>query len=119
VDLAAAIGMTFPGWLWPQRFAAPFQRGRAKLAYEMRAGAPLMAGWAVLLWADRRPMERQGVLPITVAPVLAGLLANDALAVRAKQVAPAGVLPTRVLQMALLVLFGWSYRYASRAQTRG
>jgi hypothetical protein len=98
---------------------APFQRGRAKLADEMRAGALLMAGWAVLLWADRWPMERQEVLPITMAPVLAELLANDALAVRAKQVAPANVLPTRVLQMALLVLVGWSYGDAPRAQTRG
>jgi len=45
----------------------------------MRTGAPLMAGWTVLLlWADRQPLERRGVLPITVLPVIAGLMANDA-----------------------------------------
>jgi hypothetical protein len=31
VDLAAAIGMAFPGRLWPLRFAAQLQRGHAKL----------------------------------------------------------------------------------------
>jgi hypothetical protein len=71
------------------------------------------------VWAGRRPMQRKGVLAIAMASVLVGLLANDALAVRAKRVAPASVLPTRVLQMALLVLFGWSYGNARRAQTRG
>jgi hypothetical protein len=37
------------------------------------------------LWADHRPLQRRGVLPITVAPVIAGLIANDTHAVRAGQ----------------------------------
>jgi hypothetical protein len=42
--------------------------------YAMAFGAALMAGWTVLLvWADRKPMERRGVLPITVFPVIVGL----------------------------------------------
>jgi hypothetical protein len=74
-----------------------------------RAGAPLMAGWTVLLpWADRRPLERRGVLPITVIPVIAGLTANDANAVRAGRLSGAGVAPVRALQLALGGLFAYS-----------
>jgi hypothetical protein len=45
-------------------------------AYGLAYGAPLMAGWTVLLiWADRKPLERKGVLLITVAPVVIGYAA--------------------------------------------
>lgn len=37
--------------------------------------ASLMAGWtALLLWADRKPLERRGILLLTLLP-LAGILA--------------------------------------------
>lgn len=40
----------------------------------MGIGASLMAGWTVLLaWTLRKPIERRGVMILTVAPVLAGL----------------------------------------------
>src|SRR5208283_3709686 len=43
--------------------------------YAMMVGASLMLGWTVLLiWADRRPVERKGVLLITAVPVVAGLM---------------------------------------------
>ncbi len=68
-----------------------------------------MAGWTVLLtWADRRPLERRGVLPITIVPVIAGLVANDAHAVRAGQLFGRGVAPVRTLQLALVGLFAYS-----------
>jgi hypothetical protein len=39
--------------------------------FAMAYGAALMAGWTVLLlWADRRPTERRGVLVITAIPVV-------------------------------------------------
>lgn len=75
----------------------------------MRTGAPLMAGWTVLLlWADRRPLERRGLLPITVVPVIAGLMANDAHAVSAGQLSGRSVAPVRALQLALVGLFAYS-----------
>jgi hypothetical protein len=44
----------------------------AKLALYM--GASLMFGWTILLiWADRKPLERKGILLITVFPVITGL----------------------------------------------
>lgn len=42
--------------------------------YAMAVGAALMAGWTVLLlWADRRPVERRTVLLLTLCPVMVGL----------------------------------------------
>lgn len=42
--------------------------------YAQAFASALMAGWTVLLiWADRKPMERRGILPITVFPVVVGL----------------------------------------------
>ena len=85
VDALAAVGMAVPALYGPTlRFDREFRRDRPEFSYALRTGAPLMAGWTVLLlWADRKPLERRGVLPITVAPVIAGLMANDAHAVRA------------------------------------
>jgi hypothetical protein len=73
------------------------------------AGAPLMAGWTVLLlWADRRPVERKDVVAMTAVPVV-GLMANDAWAVRKGQVDARSVLPVRALQSGLLALFAASH----------
>lgn len=98
------------------RFSRSFRRTGPEFAYALRSGAPLMSGWtALLLWADRRPLERRGVLPITIAPVLAGLIANDAHAVRAGHLSGRGVVAVRSLQLGLGALFGYSYLKARRA----
>ena len=49
--------------------------------YANALGAPLMIGWTVLLiWADRRPIERKEIILITLFPVITGLiLANTTL----------------------------------------
>ncbi len=50
--------------------------------YAMGMGAALMFGWtALLLWADRRPIERRDVLALTVVPVIVGLAVNEAFGV--------------------------------------
>jgi hypothetical protein len=118
VDGLATVGMIFPARLWTAGFRAPFDRNRPELAYGMRAAAPLMAGWTILLlWADQRPLERQDVVAMTAVPVVAGLMVGDIAAVRAGHVAARSILPTRVLQSALLALFAVSYALG-RAATR-
>ena len=128
VDALATVSMIFPRRLWSLRFMDPFDRSGAELGYGMRAGAPLMAGWTVLLlWADRRPVERKDVIAMTAVPVVAGLMANDAWAVRKGQVDARSVLPVRALQSGLLALFAASYvravladrKQASRYLNRG
>ena len=117
VDALAATGMVHPRLYGPTlRFDRRFRRTGPEFTYAMRAGAPLMAGWTVLLmWADRRPLDRRGVLPITVLPVIAGLMANDAHAVRLGHLSGRSVAPVRALQLALVALFGYSLKRAHGA----
>jgi hypothetical protein len=43
--------------------------------YALGLGASLMLGWSFLLiWADRKPLERKGVILLTVFPVITGLI---------------------------------------------
>ena len=47
----------------------PSRMGETELRYAMGLGAALMFGWtALLLWAWRAPMERRGVLLLTIFP---------------------------------------------------
>ena len=118
VDAVAALGMVVPALYGPTlRFGRGFRRDRPEFAFALRAGAPLMAGWTVLLlWADRKPLERRGVLPITIAPVVVGLMANDAHAVRAGRLSGVSVAPVRALQLGLVALFGYSFVKAQTAE---
>lgn len=90
-----------------------------ELTYGLRCAAALMAGWTgLLLWADRKPVDRRGVLPMTIFPVIAGLAATDTAALRAGQLPRARVLPIRVLQASLTGVFAYSYIKASWRQAR-
>jgi hypothetical protein len=119
VDALATVSMIFPRRLWVLRFKDPFDRSGAELRYGLRVGAPLMAGWTVLLlWADRRPVERKDVIAMTAVPVVVGVMASDAWAVRMGQVDARSVLPVRTLQSGLLALFAASYVRAVLADRR-
>ncbi len=78
--------------------------------YAMMVGASLMLGWTVLLiWADRKPVQRKGVLLITAVPVVVGLMLAGLFAVVAGMVRPDRMAPTWAIQIVLLALFLWSY----------
>ncbi|MFX0009442.1 MAG: hypothetical protein ACFE9R_03935 [Candidatus Hermodarchaeota archaeon] len=48
--------------------------------YQTGTGAFLMLGWAILLlWADRKPLERKFILLLTIIPVIIGILALNIL----------------------------------------
>ncbi len=119
VDAVAAVQMLHPPlFAFGMGFQA-FDPG-ADYRYAMGMGASLMLGWtALLLWADRRPMERRGVLPLTVLPVIAGLAANQARGVLAGFLPLPAVLPIWVLQVGLSALFLWSYWRAREAAPAG
>ncbi len=43
--------------------------------YAMGMAASLMLGWTLLLiWADRDPVARKGILPLTIFPVVFGIV---------------------------------------------
>lgn len=87
--------------------------------YAMMIGASLMLGWTVLLlWADRRPLERKGILLITMFPVIIGLALAGVFAVKVGMIGVERMIPTWVLQTILIVLFSCSYHSATRAQDK-
>jgi len=115
LDLLAALNMLFPG-VFAAIDARPGFHPGADYRYAMGMGAPLMLGWTVLLlWADRKPIERKGVLPITLVPVVLGLVANEIAAVAGGFMPLAATVPIWVLQALLTALFAFSYWNASRA----
>ena len=78
--------------------------------YALGLGAVLMLGWTFLLiWADRKPLERKGVLLLTVFPVLTGILMVEIYAVAAGLMTMEEMAPTGSFIMALIVLFSFSY----------
>ncbi len=86
--------------------------------YAMRFGAALMLGWtALLLWADRRPLERRGVLLITVF-VIAGLAWAGVYAVSAELVSLPFMIPSWGFQALLVALFLYSYHRSARAAAK-
>lgn len=78
--------------------------------YALAIGAALMLGWTFLLiWADRKPVERRGVLLLTIFPVKVGLdLANIYLFLYG-YVTVKGMIPALTLSFLLYVLFIYSY----------
>ena len=108
-DFLAAIAMMFPAI-----GAAVYGRegfvATADYRYAMGMGAALMLGWtALLIWADRKPVERKFVLVLTVFPVIAGLILSELLAVRDGVLSFAALVPTLLLQLALSAFFITAY----------
>jgi hypothetical protein len=119
VDALAAITMLIPSLGGMVYGLSNFTPG-ADYRYAMGSAASLMLGWtALLLWADRSPLERRFVLVITVFPVVVGLAASEIAAIRAGFLPLASVVPTFVLQPALSLLFPGSYACAAKTVARG
>jgi len=72
-DALAAVIMIFP------ELGAYFFRHEngtisPEYRYALGMGAALMVGWTVLLiWGSLKPLERRGILVITVSPVIVGI----------------------------------------------
>jgi hypothetical protein len=112
-DAIAALQMLVPSLFAFGNGLRDFAPGR-DYRFAMGMGASLMIGWtALLIWADRRPVERRDVLLITIVPVIAGLALNELVAVRNGFLPTWSVVPVWLLQVALTVLFWTSYRRAA------
>jgi hypothetical protein len=86
--------------------------------FAMGMGASLMVGWTVLLlWADRAPLQRKGVLVITVVPVILGLVANEVVALRHGFIPLGALAPVWALQVLLSAAFMATYVYARVVET--
>jgi hypothetical protein len=83
--------------------------------YSMYIAAALMLGWTTLLiWADRKPIERRGVLFLTILPVLIGLVISGIYAVSSNFIPMDKMLPTWMMQGFFILLYGFSYLNANK-----
>ncbi|MBN2083795.1 MAG: hypothetical protein JW748_01125 [Anaerolineales bacterium] len=78
--------------------------------YAMYVGASLMAGWtALLIWADHKPVERRGVILLTIIPVILGMIGASLYIAGSGLAAPARVIPMLAIQVFLAVLYLSAY----------
>jgi hypothetical protein len=115
LDLLAGLTMLFPALFAVNNRLSSFYPA-PDYRYAMGMGAPLMLAWTILLlWADRKPVERKGILPITLLVVL-GEVANEIVAARTGYITAAALVPTWIIQAVLSVLFVFSYLNARKAE---
>jgi hypothetical protein len=86
--------------------------------YALGLGASLMLGWTFLLvWADRKPLERKGVLLLTVFPVITGILLDEIYSFTKGLITFEKMLPTGIFLVVLIALFIFSYFNAKDVQS--
>lgn len=112
VDGFAALAMIFPA-LGKKIFGLTDFAPGPDYTFAMGMGASLMLGWtALLLWADRDPLARKGILLLTVFPVIFGIVIAEIMAVRSGLIAVRWMTPLWVMQAMLSILFIFSYQNA-------
>jgi hypothetical protein len=110
-DALSAVIMLSPK-LGGSMYGMPDFNPGSDYRYAMGLGASLMLGWTFLLvWADRRPVERRGVLLLTVFPVLFGLIVSGIYAVTAGLIPANRMVPTWIFQGVITGLYLFSYLY--------
>jgi hypothetical protein len=116
LDALATLSMLSPDLFAATNRLPDFHPG-ADYRYAMGMGASLMLGWtALLLWADRKPLERKDVVAITLVPVVLGLVVNEIFAVREGFLSAEAMAPVWVAQTFISVLFAFSYFNARKLQ---
>lgn len=87
----------------------PSRMGESEFTFAMRLAAALMFGWtALLVWGSKAPMERRGVLLLTIMPVIAGIAASTAWACAASVFPLSRAIVWAVVLLSLIVLLGLS-----------
>jgi ubiquinone/menaquinone biosynthesis C-methylase UbiE len=116
---AIADGVMVVAMLYPPMLRSLLGVSGAEITVETRCalamGASLMAGWTVLLlWADKRPLERSGVLILTVFPVIVGLALATGYGAWVGFAPLSRAIPIWLFQLFLVTLFLASYVYARK-----
>jgi hypothetical protein len=111
IDLIYAIVLLFPRltqFLW--QLESPVQG--TDLMWTKYFGSIVFAWTCLLLWADRKPLERKGVLLLTCYPVIGGLIAVDAYSIIYNLANPT-ILWLRIIGLTLaFILFLYSYMHS-------
>ncbi|NJD54242.1 MAG: hypothetical protein FIB07_15420 [Candidatus Methanoperedens sp.] len=116
-DLIASLPLIFPE-------IAKFMFGLASLnadngyLYVSRIGASLMLGWTLLLvWGSFKPIERKGILLLTVFPVLTGLLVSSILVLNSGFIETEFMLPLWIFYAIIIPLYIYAYILAGKIET--
>ena len=111
IDLIYAIVLLFPGLIqlfW--QLDAPVQG--TDLMWTKYFGSLVFAWTCLLLWADRKPLERKGVLLLTCYPVIGGLISVDVYSIIYSLANPI-ILGLRITGLSLVfILMSFSYIHA-------
>lgn len=108
-DLLATIPLLFPKVANLMFGLDASDRGNNFL-YVSRIAASLMLGWTFLLvWGSYRPVERRGILLLTVIPVLAGLSIASVLAVRSGFIRLPYMVPLWIFYALIIPLYGIAF----------
>ncbi len=119
VDGAMVVPMLAPSIAGPLFGIENFSPG-VDYRYAMMIGASLMLGWtALLIWADRRPIERKAVLLLTAFPVVLGLAVAGVYAVAVGLITAGRMAPTWMIQAVILTAFTYAYRSRIGGGNRG
>jgi len=113
LDAIAFLIMLFPSLFTLNNGLTNFHPS-IEYRYAMGMGAPLMLAWTVLLlWADRKPIERKSILLITLLVVL-GEVATEIFGVVTGFIAIPAMLLTWAIQLIVSSLFIFSYWNATK-----
>jgi len=114
-DLFAAILLLFP-----QVSKIIFNLQQLNLTsdylYVSRIAASLMLGWALLLlWASFKPVERKGILLLTICPVIIGLFIASIIAVNSGFIKASSMLPIWIFYCLITPLYLYAYLLANKS----
>jgi hypothetical protein len=118
VDGFVAVQMALPDF-WASFNKLTVHQDSQELNAALGIGASLMIGWTVLLlWADRKPVERRGVLLITIFPVVTGLFVYNLLGITSGFRTLEGTALSLAFQIGISMLFVYSYFNAGKIKER-
>jgi hypothetical protein len=115
IDAIVGVLMIVPAMFGLKEGIVNFSPG-PDYVFAMGMGSSLMFGWTILfLWADRKPVERKGILPITVFPVIVGIFVSRLYGISSGFLTLTYSIPDLIIPIFLCVLFLWSYYYSSNS----
>jgi hypothetical protein len=121
VDGLAAIDMTWVAFVGTHSvlsgsFSTTTVAGDS-YRFALGIAAALMWGWTfLLLWGDRKPVERKFLLPLTAFPVIFGIMMSSLLAETANLIPFISMIRRWIILMGIVTLFLFSFWNARNIQ---
>ena len=114
VDVIAAIPLLFPV-LAQSSFGLESYQVTDDYLYTSRMSAALMLGWAFLLfWGASKPVERRGLLLITLFPVVVGMIISSVLAVNSNFIEAKFMIVSWIYYLLIIPAYIYGYYIASK-----